>query len=262
LRVFSSHDVRVANLVFDIAPGHGENSAVIIDSSSRVEIADNEMMHSDSGGVGILSSTNTFILRNRVHNNGTFAYEGGGITGQSNGAVIASNVVYDNAGSGIEIYPSGDDWLVLGNTVVANTRSALSISGNSNPSGNRIVNNIFAFNAWVGVDGSATSTPTSPNAAITNLIAGNLMGDLRPFANITVTDSITADPQFVTRGPPVAAMSVCQCDRPPDVTRDLRLQPSSAAIDRADPSLAPPTDADRRPRGAGPPDLGAYESNP
>jgi hypothetical protein len=190
------------------------------------------------------------ILRNHIHNNGSHAYLDHGIYVDSGSYdLIAANVIDHNFAFGVQLYPNADNAIVTENTIVANGKAGVIVSGDSSTTsgGNVIVNNVLAFNGEEGVRTGSTGLATSNNVANNNLLYGNNTsghgaGNVWiPIPSLTVTGSRVVDPLFVS---PSAG--------------DYRLGSGSPAQGVALPAYATSTDVTGVPRDAAP-DLGAYE---
>ncbi len=177
------------------------------------------------------SSANGQVLRSIIRNTGQSGTNlEHGIYFNGNGHVAANNVISGQRGGyGIQLYPSSSNVRVVQNTVVGVlTRSGIVV--NTSGSGNVVANNIFAQNAWRGINHVACSACTiDRNIEFGNGTTGG-----------TAPGSIFADPQFVDSLFRVAA--------------------TSPAVDaaRADQSFSPAFGGVVRYRGSGP-DLGAHE---
>jgi chitodextrinase len=193
-----------------------------------------DMTLEGTGRHGVLfhtSSSNGMVARCLIRDIGTAPDTlKHGIYFNGNGHVVVNNVITDiNAGYGIQLYPSSSNVTVAQNTVVGSeVRAGIVI--NTSGSGNVVVNNILASNAWRGINYVACSACTIDR----NLEFGN------GTSGGAVPGTIAANPQFIDSLFRVAA--------------------TSPAVDaaRADHSFSPAFGGVVRYRGSGP-DLGAHE---
>ena len=253
LRVIADH-VRVARLVLDGTGGAAFDSSLYIAGAQDVEVSECEIRNAVGSGVFVgddgNSSGNVSLVRNWIHDNGTDDFHDHGIYwAQGNGGLIGNNLIEKSAGFGVHLYPDANNVRVSNNTVVGSGRSGIIVAGDKSSESDRnvIVNNIVAFNGELGIRSSFDEGVGTGNLVRRNLLFGNTAGDLptgRYAAGLAFAkDNRVADPRFVGRA-----------------KGDYRLQPSSSALDKADPahSLLRDISGKRRPVGRGP-DIGAYE---
>jgi Right handed beta helix region/Protein of unknown function (DUF1565) len=125
--------------------------------------------------------------------------------------VVAQSVFAGNSSYGVQLYPSARDNFVVNNTVVGNGfRSAdpswsggIVIAGRAS-GGNRIVNNVVAFNRGFAARTDLAAERGSDNVFRRNLVWGNtLRSSGETFwastGQVTETGTIQADPMFVDR---------------------------------------------------------------
>lgn len=192
-----------------------------------------DMTLEQTGRHGVLfhsSASNGTVARCLIRDIGISGTLTHGVYFQGNGHVFVNNVITElHAGYGIQLYPSASNVTVAQNTVVGSeVRAGIVI--NTSGSGNRVVNNIFANNAWQGINYQACSACVIDR----NLAFGNAQG------SGSAAGTITANPQFVDA--------------------EFRVAASSPAVDsaRADSSFSPAFGGVSRYLGSGP-DLGAHE---
>jgi hypothetical protein len=166
------------------------------------------------------------------------SFSGGALNAGTTRAVVRSNTIADNT---------------------ADFGAGVTSSSSGNPTDNlTLVNNIIAFNVSVlygaGGLGVYYSDPVVTYNDIYGNVPNNVGGAFDDADYLGLDGNISADPLFVSRIPG---------------NRDLRLLPTSAAIDRGDNSQAPLTDLDGLPRlqdgdldTVDRIDMGAYEYTP
>ena len=236
-----------------------------VTDSTDLEIIANDIYGNGNQGVLVVGdrstgSSNVQLWSNRIHDNGANGsstynhgvYYGGG-DGGTRGGVIANNVFYDQpTGYHLQIGPQAVGVIVANNTFTTATASdptgsGIVVWGEGGQHSTRnvvIVNNAFAFNNNMGVQGSGGG---SGNVVSSNLGYGNGGGDFEPYYGSSQVftleaDNITGvDPRFANRS-----------------GHDYRPLAGSPLIDRADASYAPSTDANGAGR-HGAPDIGAFE---
>lgn len=192
-------------------------------------------------GVYINDAENVTVARNVIRDNGTHRDLDHGIyVSSSKSLLVANNVIVRNLAYGIQFYKDPTTSArVLNNTVVANGRSGLVLSGDLR--GTRVANNIFADNGDYGIREHDLSG--EDNLGIANLYFSNGEGSLYlPDGRFESTRGIHGDPAFV---------------RP--IQGDFHLRARSRARDRGDAQHATRIDFDRKLRSRSSPDIGAYE---
>ena len=225
--------------VRDVANGSSRECVGVEDAG--IKVLDNRISNcgvglssGDPRGSGVqlhTASSNAIIDGNWISDvglPGSNLHHGIYITGD--GHRVTNNLITGTRGGyGIQLYPSSSNVVVAQNTSVGSqTRAGIVI--NTSGSGNRVVNNIFANNAWRGINLVACSSCTIDR----NLEFGNgSSGGAAP-------GSLVVNPQFVDS--------------------QYRLAASSPAVDsaRTDSSYSPAFGGVSRALGSGP-DIGAHE---
>ncbi len=198
---------------------------------------------------------NTYA-QNYVRDNGTDGFDHGFYLCGDNTTVI-NNIIVRNAGAGIQIagYDGVENIHIYNNTIASSGTRGIVLwpaqeDGGTTIDYAQIDNNIIAFNGTDGIDGC--NPAGTGNVVSNNVLYGNAGTSINwlacgPFGQggfqVTVTNTIAADPKFVT-------------------STDFHLQSASPAIDAGlNLGTAVPTDYDgvARPQGAGF-DIGAFES--
>jgi parallel beta-helix repeat protein len=225
--------------VRDVVNGSSRECVGIDDTGIRainnvVRVCGVGLPSGDPKGSGFIlhtSASNAVIDRNLIQDVGapgsTLHH---GVYIQGNGHRITNNVIINTRGGyGIQLYPSSSNIVIAQNTSVGSqTRAGIVIQ--TSGSNNRVVNNIFANNAWRGINYQSCSSCTIDR----NIEFGNGSG------GGTAPGSMLVNPQFVDSLFHVSATS-----------------PAVNAA-RTDFSFSPDKDGVARPVGAGP-DIGAYE---
>ena len=203
-----------------------------------IELKGLEVRNGNSSGIFLGGADRATIEGNWIHDNGTHANADHGIYWSSgSGGTIANNVIERNLVYGIQMYPSPTGQLITQNTLVANGRAGMVLSGASNVV---VVNNISAWNREEGI-----RTGSGSNSGVVverNVLFGN-SADYYWQTPLTVISTIHADPFFVNRG-----------------AGNFHLAAGSPAVDVAISRYSTSTDYDgaSRPSGAAP-DIGAFE---
>lgn len=259
VEIDSASYFRLHGFVIEYASGSSSADVYLENGSHHVEISGNEIRNSSDQGIYSERSTHDVqILGNAIHDNGPSAiHQSHGIYLEGVDHLLANNVIHDNHyGYGIHVYPSADHVLIVHNTVVGNGSAQTSSGGIllganevATVNNTKIVNNVVAFNAAMGVRSFFPEWVVQPegNEAYSNVGFGNPQGDFSTWqgGGIDYSNGNTvADPLF----------------RDFD-GRDFRLMAESPAIDGAIPAYSPDTDFDGVVRSKGPrPDVGAFES--
>jgi Periplasmic copper-binding protein (NosD) len=259
VEIDSASYFRLHGFVIEYATGSSSADVVLENGSHHIEISGNEIRNSSDQGLWSDRTTHDLqILGNAIHDNGPSAiHQSHGIYLEGVDQLLANNVVYNNHyGYGIHVFPSADHVLIVHNTVVGNGNPATSSGGivlggseDSTVDSTKIVNNVVAFNAAMGVRSFFPSWVMQPkgNEAYSNVGFGNPQGDFSTWegGGIDYSNGNTvADPLF----------------RDPEAL-NFRLTAESPAIDLAMEAFSPETDFDGVARAKGPrPDIGAFES--
>ena len=147
--------LRLRNLVYDRNYAYaspvdlactGEPLHVLGDD---IELRGLEVRNGNQSGIFLGGADRATIEGNWIHDNGTHANADHGIYWSSgSGGTIANNVIERNLVYGIQMYPSPTGQLITQNTLVANGRAGIVLSGASNVV---VVNNISAWNREEGI---------------------------------------------------------------------------------------------------------------
>lgn len=240
--------VRVRNLVFD-----GPAAAIYVSGADHVEISRNEIRNVAGSAIYVGDeedvADDVTIWANDIHDNGThWNLDHGVYFGHGRGGMVVNNVIDHNYAHGIKLGPNAKGILVANNTVVGNRRSGIMVGGDGKHTseGNRIVSNIIANNAHMGIRTYWESTGIGAgNLAAGNVGFGHPAGDfVADFRGISYRDNVSADPRFVDAR-----------------ARKYMLRPDSPAIGAAlgQYRLSDDFRGARRPRGTRT-DAGAFES--
>jgi hypothetical protein len=250
IRISGSY-FRLQGFVLENATGISSTNVYFEGTPHHVELSNNELRFSQDQGMFVEDGAHDLqILANRIHDNGLGhqpgQHQSHGIYIEGKNHLVANNVIYDHPfGFGIQVYPSNQGTIVVGNTVVGSGYSGLVVGGPDGVSNITIRNNVFANNDQYGVSHDS-SCPTTTNVD-TNVVYGNGNGGVQGGCGGIDTSggNRTTNPQFLNF-----------------VTRNLHLGPGSSAFDYAVAAWAPTWDFDgkERPKGSAA-DVGAYEDS-
>ena len=239
---------------------------------SNIQILNNVVEANQDGGIYVSYTGTALIASNTVRNNGANVFSAFGISLYSGIAIVLQNVIYSNAGVGIDIFGSAT---VANNTVVGNgsqpnfnsIATQLQISENVNSNDIKIVNNLLFGSGPLPAAGCSTVSSTF-SGTLPSVWDHNDIFDSQPVMPAPRTQpcqnaagtfgNIAADPQFVN-----------------PANNDFHLRQGSPAIDTGNTSILAslaaigitlPTDFDNHPRledatrkGYPVIDMGAYE---
>ena len=259
VEIDSASYFRLHGFVIENAIGPSSADVVVEDDSHHIEISENEIRNSSDQGIFSERSTHDVqILGNAIHDNGPSPiHQSHGIYLEGVGHLLANNVIYDNHyGYGIHVYPSADRVLIVHNTIVGNGDSQTSSGGimlganeEATVSNTKVVNNVIAFNASMGIRSFFPEWVVQPegNEAYSNVGFGNPLGDFSAWQGGGIDYSngnIVSDPLFRDLE-----------------ARNFRLLAESPAIDGAMEAFSPATDFECVDRPKGPrSNIGAFES--
>jgi parallel beta-helix repeat protein len=238
-------NVSVSGLVFTGGDGEDENVLVYVSRAENVVLRGNEVRDAKLSGIFVGdASARVKIVSNWIHDNGTDPGLDHGIYVERNtGGTISDNVIDENVGYGIQLYPDADGMVVTHNTIVGNGRSGIVLGGESTTSDTNVVaNNVVAFNAEQGIRTFWGASTGIDNRVVSNLVFGNPQGNLS-LRGVEEVNMVEEDPRFVA------------IDR-----GDYRLSEDSPAVDEAAPEYQTPRDFAGMPRPQNEAsDIGAYE---
>jgi parallel beta-helix repeat protein len=150
------------------------------------------------------------IVRNRIHNCGALPSTNleHGIYYNATGGLIESNVIYDNAGQGIVLYPAGKGTVVRGNTIDGNgegiqfagdgwTQSELNLVTQNIVSNSRLRWNIEAF--WEGEAGVVNLAAVNCVWATNPDPYYNARGGVSEDRGFTPAANRVGDPRYINR---------------------------------------------------------------
>jgi hypothetical protein len=246
INIRGSH-VRLRNLVLERNTAYSSfdrrctGSVNLAVYGSDVSLLDLQVRHAAMSGVFVDGANRVTIGRSVIRTNGTHPNLDHGIyVSAATSLLVANNVISGNLGYGVQFYRDRVRGArIVHNTVVANGRSGLVMSGDV--SGSRIANNIFAYNAEYGM--REFELEGGDNVGIRNLFYGNAKRDTWfPDNRLATVQEIVADPLF----------------RDPE-SGNVRLREGSAAVDRAASGYGVAIDLERRKRPSGRADIGAFE---
>ena len=145
--------MRVRGFTIEGARGTSSTNVYFQGSAHHIELSGNEIRYSQDQGIfSERTTSNLYLLRNRIHDNGR-GHEPGqhqshGIYLEGTDHYVANNAVHDHPyGFGIQIYPANSRSLIVNNTVVGSGQAGIVVGGDGGVSAITIRNNILAFNA-------------------------------------------------------------------------------------------------------------------
>lgn len=209
-----------------------------------------------TGGSGTnLNVTNAEVIGNEVYDNGPYPTACGGyvlgIYFLQAGGYAWNNIVFDNAGFGIQIWHTPSSDAIVNNTVFANASGGI-VLGTDN-SGFTVdyvtVNNNIVFNnsgSGIAEEGASSSSTGTHNVYMDNLVYQNSGASFSLQNGNVASGTVNAGPDFV--------------DYTGDFTGIYQFQSGSPAIDVGTSNDAPAYDFDNvsRPQGSAW-DIGAFE---
>ncbi len=203
------------------------------------------------GGSGInLNGPNAEVIGNTVHDNGPYPMPCGyvhGIYFLARGGLAADNIIFRNAGWGIQLWHNPSHITIMNNTIFRNLTGGIVIGNDVTIADYCVVNNNIVYDNARGI--SEQGNTGIHNVYENNLVYRNPNYDIRLQNGNEAMKTVRADPRFV--------------DYTGDGHGDYHLQATSPAIGRGTARDAPRTDYDGRARPAGrAPDIGALEYIP
>jgi hypothetical protein len=196
-----------------------------------------DIRNSNMSGIYISGADNAQITANWIHDNGAhFGQDHGIYYGSGVGGTTSNNVIENNYGFGLHMYPGPVGQTIVQNTIVGSAKAGIILSGARDL---KVSNNI---SAWNGAEGIRTHGSGCVGCvAEKNLLYGNSTDFYLP-QPLTIISPLHADPRFVDRA-----------------SRNYRVVAGSPAVDAVTArSMATDFDGRSRPRGAAP-DIGAFE---
>jgi hypothetical protein len=213
--------VTVSNLHLDGRNSRDLPSPVVDSIGATFDSVDVTNYHTDIcfklGDAEYGRAVETTIENSRIHDCGKIPStnrEHGIYIGQSNGAVIRDNWIYDNTDRGIQVYPDAQGTQIVGNVIDGNGEGiVISGDGATASSGTRVQDNVIGNSQirwnvesnWPGgVVGSDNLVSDNCLYASNASSYYNMNGGVLPVSEgaqgFVAVDNVTVNPQFVDRG--------------------------------------------------------------
>jgi Right handed beta helix region len=145
------------------------------------------------------------IQRNRIHDCGRIDpvtnHEHGIYVGYADDTKILSNVIYDNADRGIQLYPDAQHTVMRGNVIDGNGEGVIFSGAGGTTSNDNVLENNVITNSKIRHD-VETYWPENPghgNVVRNNCVFGGEQGDIADQEGYDVFRNLKVDPQYVDR---------------------------------------------------------------
>jgi parallel beta-helix repeat protein len=176
------------------------------------------------------------IQRNRIHDCGRLNpvsnHDHGIYVAYADNTKILSNVIYDNADRGIQLYPDAQHTLMRGNIIDGNGEGVIFSGAGSDTSNDNVLENNVITNSRIRHD-VETWYPDGPghgNVVRNNCVFGGKQGEIADQRGYDVFANLKVDPQYADRG-----------------AKDFRLKPTSPCAAVLDGASLPDDPGDFKP---------------
>jgi parallel beta-helix repeat protein len=146
------------------------------------------------------------IQRNRIHDCGRMNpvsnHDHGIYVAYADNTKILSNVIYDNADRGIQLYPDAQHTLMRGNVIDGNGEGVIFSGAGGDTSDNNTLENNVITNSKIRHD-VETWYPDGPgrgNVVRNNCVFGGKQGEIADQNGYDVRSNLKVDPEYVDRG--------------------------------------------------------------
>jgi parallel beta-helix repeat protein len=146
------------------------------------------------------------IQRNRIHDCGRMDpvsnHDHGIYVAYADNTKILSNVIYDNADRGIQLYPDAQHTLMRGNVIDGNGEGVIFSGAGGDTSNDNVLENNVITNSKLRHD-VETYYPENPghgNVVRNNCVFGGNQGEIADQSGYDVFANLKVDPQYVDRG--------------------------------------------------------------
>ncbi|HEX8074999.1 MAG TPA: right-handed parallel beta-helix repeat-containing protein [Thermoleophilaceae bacterium] len=144
------------------------------------------------------------IQRNRIHDCGVLPannHEHGIYLTWTEDTRILSNVIYDNADRGIQLYPDAQHTLISGNVIDGNGEGVIFSGVGQYVSNDNVLENNVITNSKLrnNVESYYPDLIGARNVVRNNCVHGGEQGNISKGAGFVAIDNLTADPQYVDR---------------------------------------------------------------
>jgi parallel beta-helix repeat protein len=157
------------------------------------------------GAAGYGRGEDDVIQRNRIHDCGRIDpvsnHDHGIYLAYSDGAKILSNVIYDNADRGIQLYPDAQGSLIQGNIIDGNGEGVIfSGAGSTTSNDNVVVNNVITNSKLRhDVESWYPDLIGTGNKVHDNCVHGGAQGPLSNGYGFDIGTNLKVDPKYVDR---------------------------------------------------------------
>jgi parallel beta-helix repeat protein len=172
------------------------------------------------GAAGYGRAVANVIQRNRIHNCGRMSpvsnHDHGIYLAYSDDTRILSNVIYDNADRGVQLYPDAQHSLIKGNVIDGNGEGLIFSGAGGTASNDNVVENNVITNSKIrhDVESWYPDQIGRGNVVRNNCVHGGQQGPISNGYGFDIGDNLKVDPKYVDRG-----------------AKDFRLAPDSQCAD-------------------------------
>lgn len=183
-----------------VTTSSGKAVGIILDGTTNSSVSGNRVHHNSDRGIYLTGASGNTIVGNEVYSNArVYVREASGIhVYRSTSNTLKGNVVHHNEDSGINIYTSSLNNLVVDNVSFDNGDHGVDVYSST---GNRVVGNSIYRNATAGLnaEGGSTGTAFANNVSVDNGIGSTrTRGNIRVDSSSDTSSSMNSDLMFLS----------------------------------------------------------------